>query len=152
MHPCSINRSLYEHSGHPARTLHYLLLFFFGWTPINRSTPHYVFQKIKSDGHLKALRTIFLVFFVSCGQNEEGNNQDSLRIAAVVCMHLFTVMLLLTLLLFSLGWGFIRPSLRFKEGWLVSNERALVFFRRAAGWRRSLPLFSCLKYLRESHP
>lgn len=72
-----------------------------------------------NDGRLKTNPHFFLVFF-SCGQNEEGNNQDSLRIAAVLFMHLFDVMLLLTLLLFSLGWGFIRQSLRFKEGWLVS--------------------------------
>lgn len=40
--------------------------------------------------------------------------------AVVLFVSLFKVVLLLTLLLFSLGWGFIRQSLRSKEGWLVS--------------------------------
>ncbi|CAM9383284.1 unnamed protein product [Laminaria digitata] len=68
---------------------------------------------------VKMLESILVAVYYH-RQNEEGNNQDSLRIAAVLFMHLFDVMLLLTLLLFSLGWGFIRQSLRFKEGWLVT--------------------------------
>lgn len=53
-------------------------------------------------------------------QSREGEGQDALRMAAIVFASLFQVVFLLTLLLFSLGWGFIRQSLRSKEGWLVS--------------------------------
>lgn len=57
-------------------------------------------------------------------QSEEGENQDRILGAAVVLfISLFKVVFLLTLLLFSLGWGFIRQSLRSKEGWLVSRVR-----------------------------
>lgn len=54
-------------------------------------------------------------------QNDEGQNQDLLRLVAVVFENLSRAVFLLTLLLFSLGWGFIRPSLRIKEAWVVSG-------------------------------
>lgn len=57
-------------------------------------------------------------------QSETGGNEvRALGAAVVLFISLFTVVFLLTLLLFSLGWGFIRPSLRSKEGWLVSRYR-----------------------------
>lgn len=54
-------------------------------------------------------------------QNDEGQNQDLFRLVAVVFENLSRAVFLLTLLLFSLGWGFIRPALRVKEGWVVSG-------------------------------
>lgn len=53
----------------------------------------------------------------------EGGRDRLLGAAVVLFIVLFQVVFLLTLLLFSLGWGFIRPSLRSKEGWLVSRLR-----------------------------
>ncbi|CAM9201879.1 unnamed protein product [Ectocarpus sp. 6 AP-2014] len=50
----------------------------------------------------------------------EGDRDRLLGAAVVLFIVLFQVVFLLTLLLFSLGWGFIRPSLRSKEGWLVT--------------------------------
>ncbi|CAN0193649.1 unnamed protein product, partial [Scytosiphon promiscuus] len=50
----------------------------------------------------------------------ETGGSNTLAAAVLLFYSLFTVVFLLTLLLFSLGWGFIRPSLRSKEGWLVS--------------------------------
>lgn len=54
-------------------------------------------------------------------KSEMGQGQETIRLAAVIFSNLARVMFLLTLLLFSLGWGFIRSSLRAKEGWVVSS-------------------------------
>lgn len=57
-------------------------------------------------------------------QSAEGQNQDKVRLGAVVFENLARAVFLLTLLLLSLGWGFIRPHLRVKEGWVVSLPAA----------------------------
>lgn len=56
----------------------------------------------------------------------EGDRDRLLGAAVVLFIVLFQVVFLLTLLLFSLGWGFIRPALRSKEGWLVSRLGVVV--------------------------
>ncbi|CAM9671657.1 unnamed protein product [Ascophyllum nodosum] len=53
-------------------------------------------------------------------QSKEGQNQGKLSTAEVFCGDIYRVVFMFTLLLISLGWGFIRPSLRLKESWLVS--------------------------------
>eukprot|EP00903_Cladosiphon_okamuranus_P009103 g8701.t1 len=69
---------------------------------------------------VKAVQTILVAVYYH-RQSAEGNGRDSvLGAARVLFISLFQVMFLLTLLLFSLGWGFIRQSLRSKEGWLVT--------------------------------
>ncbi len=58
-----------------------------------------------------------------CAQSDAGVSQLGVLAAATILFDsLFQVVFLLTLLLFSLGWGFIRQSLRSKEGWLVRNK------------------------------
>ena len=64
-------------------------------------------------------------------QSDEGLSRGGVLAAAVLLLNsLFGVVFLLTLLLFSLGWGFIRQSLRSKEGWLVRNMAG----GAGAGW------------------
>eukprot|EP00752_Nemacystus_decipiens_P005249 g4763.t2 len=69
---------------------------------------------------VKTAQTILVAVYYH-RQSAEGKDQNGVLGAAVVLfVSLFKVVFLLTLLLFSLGWGFIRPSLRSKEGWLVT--------------------------------
>lgn len=71
-----------------------------------------------------ALHGIVISWAAGCWQSAHGGEGDRDRLlgaAVVLFIVLFQVVFLLTLLLFSLGWGFIRPALRSKEGWLVSR-------------------------------
>lgn len=82
-------------------------------------------------------------------QNKEGQGQDLLNVAVRFFQKIFLLVFLLTLLLFSLGWGFVRPALRSKEGWLVTSSVAIycpppkkIYQERACLRRPSVFLFS----------